>query len=58
MAIKKGCLGVFYDLTIRMPKVATAVVEKVLARARTELLHKETQVDIPHSRVEPEWHSV
>jgi hypothetical protein len=34
-----------------MPNVTIAVVEKVLMRERTEPLHKETQVDIPHGLV-------
>ena len=44
-------MDVFHDLTIRMPKIATAVVGKILIRERTEPLHRETQVDIPHGLV-------
>jgi hypothetical protein len=51
MANKRGPMDVFHDLTIRMPKVATAVVGKVLTREHTEPLYRETQVDIPHGVV-------
>jgi hypothetical protein len=44
-------MRVFNDLTIRMPKVPTAVVGKALTRERTAPLHRETQVDIPHGLV-------
>jgi hypothetical protein len=51
MASERGSMDVFHDLTIRMPKVPTAVVTRVLTREYTEPLHRETQVDIPHGLV-------
>jgi hypothetical protein len=44
-------MDIFHDLTISMPKVATAVVEKAVTQDRTEPLHRETRVDIPHGLV-------
>jgi hypothetical protein len=44
-------MRVFNDLTIRMPKVPTAVVAKSLTQERTAPLQRETQVDIPHGLV-------
>jgi hypothetical protein len=51
MADKRGPMDIFYDLTIRMPKVSSAIVGRVLTRERTEPVHEESQVEIPHGLV-------
>lgn len=44
-------MRVFYDLTIRMPKVSTAAVRRVLTWEHKQPLHKEKRVEIPNGLV-------